>query len=263
MLTSNIVLEKDKAFEIKVIELTCPNSLIHIGSEVSKLNPFEYVKDNDRVYYPNQSALIKSLHQRGRLKDYIHKIETGEEIALLLQDTFGDWKNLRSVDNELIFPRNKRIKRWTNKEIKDIRPMIRNGRGELYIPGSSIKGAIRTAIAYHIINHEDTYQVLETKRISAIEKTLREKLNTEENKLKFKKKQKFADDKLFMESIFSDFQLIYKGHTAFGKTDISNTDFMRAIQITDTKSIIKQKNHNLSVVPEVIICSHDRDNRAK
>lgn len=54
--------------------------------------------------------------------------------------------------------------------------MICNGMGQLFIPGSSIKGAITTAIAYHLLKHGDRYQIPSSKQVSEIEKTLRQKL---------------------------------------------------------------------------------------
>lgn len=52
--------------------------------------------------------------------------------------------------------------KWTLDEmhrVTDLRPMIRNGFGQLYIPGSSIKGAIRTAIAYHLLAYADEIMI--------------------------------------------------------------------------------------------------------
>lgn len=256
---------KPEVYETRRIQLTSP--ILHIGSAVSKLSPFEYVQTGKRVYLPNQEALAKTLYQRGWLQDYIHRIEDQEDITSLLEDVFGDsWQTARDLNGEWIFPEYTSSLKWTNQKITDLRPMIRNGMGQLYIPGSSIKGAIRTAIAYHLLKYADRYQVPTAQRVSEIEKKLRETMG------QLKHQSKFADDKLFMEKLFSSFTLTYNGKPAPGKTSLPNTDFMRAVQVTDAEPLIEERVVNkkgqtvfvnLPVVAEVIISSHFSDWKAK
>lgn len=248
---------KPDVYESKQIQLTSP--LLHIGSAVSKLNPFEYVQTAKRVYLPNQGTLAKALHQRGRLQEYIRRIEAREEITSLLEDTFGErWSTTKTSEGELIFPTIASSLKWTEQKITDLRPMIRNGFGQLYIPGSSIKGAIRTAIAYYLLKHS-------TQKVSEIESKLRETMG------QIKQRPKFADDKLFMEQLFTDFDLVYQDNAANCKNG-PNTDFMRAVQVTDTEPLLEKKVENkqgqpaflnLPVVTEVIISSHFQDGKAK
>lgn len=262
-------LQKPEVYESRRIQLTSP--ILHIGSAVSRLNPFEYVQTAKKVYLPNQEALAKALHQRGRLKDYIGIVEQREDITPLLEATFGsNWWNETDANGEPIFPKISSSKKWTDLRITELRPMIRNGMGQLYIPGSSIKGAIRTAIAYHLLKYPDRYQVPSSKRVSAIEQTLRErvgKLNPHQ--------QKFLDDDLFMESLFSDFSLTYQGRTAQLRNrsgSSPNTDFLRVLKVTDSQPLlektVKTKKGtplalNLPVVAEVIISSRFPNYSAK
>ncbi|MGB6300827.1 MAG: type III-A CRISPR-associated RAMP protein Csm5, partial [Rivularia sp. (in: cyanobacteria)] len=148
-------------------------------------------------------------------------------------------------------------------EITDLRPMIRNGMGELFIPGSSIKGAIRTAIAYYLLKYPERYQLPQEQRVSEIEKKLKAKLG------ELKRKAKSADDG-FMDSFFSDYTLTYQDRTFSGTKQ--NTDILRALHVTDSKPLLEKsrtlKNGkkillNLPVVPEVIISSRFADYRAK
>lgn len=265
--SQNIAIKRPEVYESKRIQLTSP--LLHIGSAVSKLSPFEYVQTGNRVYLPNQEALAKVLQQRGRLKEYIRRIEDRESITSLLEDSFGEnWQNIKLPDDEPIFPKIASSLKWTEQTITDLRPMIRNGFGQLYIPGSSIKGAIRTAIAYHLLKHPDRYQVPNAQRVSEIEKQLRQKLKSGE--LKSSWKQKFADDELFMNSLFSNFSLSYQDRAVKARTG-PNTDFMRAIQVTDCQPLVKRTvNHkgkeitfNIPIAGEVIVSSHFEDDRAK
>lgn len=267
--TANIALEKPNVYESKRIRLISP--LLHIGSEVSQLSPFEYVATSNRVYLPNSEALARALQARGRLQDYIDIIKNNQEIEPLLRQTFGeDWRKEKDSDDNLIFPKNKISDKWTEEKITDLRPMIRNGFGELYIPGSSIKGAIRTAIAYYLLKNADQYQIPEKQRVSEIELRLREKLDRGDLSSKFK--QKNADDQLFMDELFTNFQLIYQGETVKGKISSQNTDFMRTIHVTDctplVKNTIQKKNgkkitYNVPLVAEVYISSHFEDYNAK
>ncbi|MEC4985658.1 MAG: type III-A CRISPR-associated RAMP protein Csm5 [Oscillatoria sp. PMC 1068.18] len=262
-IANEFALAKPKVYESKRIRLISP--MLHIGSEVSKLNPFEYVETSNRVYLPNQEALAKELYSRGRLDDYVQAIENRENISSLLKQVFGNnWQEAKDAEGNAIFPKLTSTRNWVEDRVTDLRPMIRNGLGQLYIPGSSIKGAIRTAIAYHLLKHADKYQT--PQRVSEIEGRLREKLQSGELRNKFK--QKFVDKNLFMESLFSNFNLIYQNQQAPGKTTLQSRDFMRAIKVTDSQPLLEQQitnkngkriNRNLSVTAEVIVSSYFQD----
>jgi len=83
--------------------------------------------------------------------------------------------------------------------------MIRNGFRHHYIPGSSIKGAIRTAIAYHLLKYADKYGVPKFSRVSEIESQLRQSMG------ELRRKAKFADDRLFKDELFANYGLTYQG----------------------------------------------------
>jgi CRISPR-associated protein Csm5 len=258
-------LSKPKTFDSCKIQLT--SLMLHIGSEVQKLSPFEYVATDEFVYQPNAEVLARSLYQENQslLNEYIQSIQNRQAILPILKRAFGkDWVHAKDIDGQLIFPKATRSLCWTDHEkISDLRPMIRNAHGQLYIPGSSIKGAIRTAIAYHLLKHADRFQVPEQKQISAIERQLQQTMGS------FRQKAKFADDALFMDSLFSDFKL------ASDRSNVRtgpNTDFMRAIKVTDSEPLIetvvplrnkKKRFENLSVVAEVLVSSRYGDYRAK
>ena len=73
VVASEIPLNKPEVYESRQIQLISP--ILHIGSAVSKLNPFEYVQTDKRVYLPNQEPLAKELYKQGRLQEYIRRIE--------------------------------------------------------------------------------------------------------------------------------------------------------------------------------------------
>jgi CRISPR-associated protein Csm5 len=257
-------LVKPTVYESKRIQLTSP--LLHIGAAVSRLNPFEYVQTDQRIYLPNQDILARMLKQRGFLDDYIARIEHREDITPLLEDAFGEnWRQAKSDRGEEIFPRGMSSQKWVDGKVTDLRPMIRNGMGHLYIPGTSIKGAIRTAIAYYMLKHHERYHLPKEQRVSEIERKLRQSMGD------LKRRAKFVDDDLFMDRLFSSFDLIYQGR-AVEVREGPNTDFMRAVQVTDSALLIEEKSttakgktliRNASIVPEVIVSSHFPDGKAK
>ena len=259
-------LQKPDFYQSKKIQLT--SIILHIGSSVSRLNPFEYVQTDKKVYLPNQEALAKGLLSQGGsfFNDYIQAIEERGDITRLLKQAFGnEWWNAKDTNSNLIFPKEAISHKLTEDRITDLRPMIRNGMGQLFIPGSSIKGAIRTAIAYHLLKHADKYQVPSSKRISAIEETLSQKIGQISQY-----QQKSLDDELFMNSLFCEFQLTYQGKNFSARG--ANADFLRAIKVTDSQPLIEDKITtkrgqqipvNLPVVAEVVISSRFPDYLAK
>lgn len=259
-------LQKPDFYQSKKIQLTSP--ILHIGSSVSRLNPFEYVQTDRKVYLPNQEALAKGLlAQGGRfLNEYIQLIEERLDITKLLKQAFGsEWWNATDANKYPIFTKEAISQKLTSERITELRPMIRNGMGQLFIPGSSIKGAIRTAIAYHLLKHADRYQVPSSKRVSEIEKTLRQKLGQLNQH-----QQKTLDDELFMDSLFSEFILTYQDRNFTAKGP--NTDFLRTVKITDSEPLLENKIKtkkgqeipvNIPVVAEVIVSSRFPDYLAK
>jgi len=250
---------KPDVYETKNIQLT--SRMLHIGSAVSQLNPFEYVDTGESIYQPNSEALARVLKAKGGsfLNDYIYRIEHHEEITSLLRNAFGeDWKTLKTDDGELIFPKKLQRRKWTDKKITNLRPMIRNGFGDLYIPGSSIKGAIRTAIAYHLLRDPDRYNVPSKVRVSEIEKKLRQSLG------ELKRNAKFCDDETFMNQLFCNFSLKDSWNNNITGP---NTDFMRAVYVSDSQPLLQRKVEkrglNRRVVAEVMVSSHFPDYKAK
>ena len=264
MVATDTVLRKPEVYESQHVQLTSP--ILHIGSAVSRLNPFEYVQTAKKVYLPDQEALANALHQRGWLNDYVRTIENCEDIAPLLESAFGsNWWNEQAPNGKPVFPTIANSQTWTEQRITDLRPMIRNGMGQLYIPGSSIKGAIRTAIAYHLLKHKDRYQVPRTQQISEIERKLRATMGN------LRQQAKLADDELFMNQLFTNFDLSYQDQPVSSRQG-PNTDIMRTVHVTDSAPILKQEvlnkrgqsvPLNLPVVVEVIVSSHFPDGKAK
>ncbi len=265
-LPDRAAIREQRKLEVKKFQLY--SQMFHIGSEVSKLNPFEYVATGNRVYLPDRDALAQALREEGKLQEYINRIEDRQEITSLLKSAFGDrWYETETDDDKPIFPEYRASKRLTEQKITDLRPMMRNGMGKLYVPGTSIKGAIRTAIAYYLLKHADEFRVPKLQRISSIEEKLRKNLGD------LKPRAKFVDDSLFMDELFANYGLTYQNRAASVQDRPNpNTDIMRAVHVTDTDSIeqftkLNAKGqtvtYNQALVAEVLVTSHFNDDKAK
>lgn len=262
---------KECNYESQCIQLTSP--LLHIGSDI-RLTQLEYIQDDKTIYVPNQDTLLKALHnyqnsqipkalQRAVKSDnslynkYIkiienkntREIDKNKEIKELIisQQGFGlNWLNTKDSEGNLVFPKTGITQKWVDGFISgDILPMIRNGFGHLYIPGTSIKGAIRTAIAYHLLN-----EIPLSVRRSEIEQVLTERI------IKDPKNKKISNE-LFMDNLFCNFDLHYEEYFPNNNSS-SNTDFMRAVKVTDTKPLLKNEREavNYAIINEVLVSSY-------
>jgi CRISPR-associated protein Csm5 len=286
-------------YNCRRVRLTSPLIHIGIGA-AGALNLFEYVQENSKIYVPNQTALAEALHNSGKIhksqekpqalqrKISSRKLDSGyfedykklsqQYIQVIERKDFNQSRDLKDIlekikqlydkalgskwlDNQEIFPENGISQKWVNQPItKDIAPMIRNGFAEIYIPGSSIKGAIRSALAYYLLKHQAPT------RVSEIEQKIRElrpkQLSDKKTALDDEQMLKIANDKkISMNSyLFSNFKLNF-ANRRFGEPNTPNTDFMRAIKVADSGPLLTDFDDdvNLPVVAEVISSSFKED----
>lgn len=252
--------------EVRKIKLTSP--LLRIGDRVDSLSPFEYVQSGNQVYIPDADLLARELCQRGYLSEFLERIKQREDLTTLLDRAFGDnWAKTATKDSRSIFPI--RLQKWTDDRITDLRPMIRNGMGELYIPGSSIKGAIRTAITFYLLKYGNKFRTPSAQRPSAIELKIREKMNNPEFQRKYTHTR--FDDELLIEPLFTNYQLRYQNQSVAARQG-PNTDFMRAVKISDSAPLLakdvklkngKTRRDNVAIAAAVTVSSHFGDDKAK
>lgn len=120
---------------------------VHIGSgEILKEN-FDYIKDNRFVYILDSKKLFNLLKQ----KNFSIAQRTNALISGNIKTIIDRYLSNISSDNYCI----RKIQIQPNQREKvrpGLREQIYDGFGKPYIPGSSIKGAIRTALLSHIID---------------------------------------------------------------------------------------------------------------
>lgn len=110
---------------------------VHIGAGSEKYwhNNLDYYCQSGRTFVLNQRKIATALSSR-ELSDWSAKIASGESSSFL--ELFFTKRNPIDFSDFsfLISP----------KPVDDIRTFIRNGNGLAYLPGSSLKGAIRSVV---------------------------------------------------------------------------------------------------------------------
>ncbi|MDR2967898.1 MAG: type III-A CRISPR-associated RAMP protein Csm5 [Methanobacteriaceae archaeon] len=139
MFDSNI-----KSYECKIQTLTP----VHIGSG-NKYSPSEYVSPELK----NKKGNIIHLIRRINFDKYYSSLSDDKKDEFLENITNFNFK-LNEFDSEIPkkFKRYNSINKTSNKFPKEIIEHIRT-LDELFIPGSSLKGAIKTAIVYNLIDY--------------------------------------------------------------------------------------------------------------
>jgi CRISPR-associated protein Csm5 len=202
-------------FERKKTRITTV-SPVHIGSVEQKLTPFEYCRYKQFIYPVSEEKLSYFLQNNNLIDSYIQEVGIqGHQFRLL---NYFRSKKINVTEQELLSISNERRVRLLGDaaHLQDYRPLIRDGFGNPYVPGTAIKGAIRTAILYNALsNFRSTDCVaFENTIVKTIEKT---------EPFKFKKRSPFEwIQREFLESCrLSD------------KNGSPHSDWLRMLHITD------------------------------
>lgn len=218
---------------------------IHIGAERDELFPMEFVHLNGKIYIINQTRLFKELKNKDRLGKLLEEIDTRQEkfeLSEFLKKNgllTGEFLTKDGVTSYSIGNLN-------NLKPERIRPFIRNAFSQPYIPGTAIKGAIRTAIMWKILDY------LKTNNNSWFNKKVTKFINDE---LDFYEKNKRHLQKgQFKKTFFSRgerdkkgkpgksglLELIFQRFLLEGAKEFDpHTDILRALKISDTKPLDK------------------------
>ena len=142
-------------FEKQKLRLTI-KSPVHIGSVEQKITPFEYIEHKGYVYHLSEEKLSEFLLNTKLLNLYLNRVQNeGHRFRI---HAFLKEHNISLSENKLLHLSNSRkAKLKTNAlELTEYRPFIRDAFNKVYIPGTSVKGAIRTAILYHSLKEFKT-----------------------------------------------------------------------------------------------------------
>jgi len=133
---------------------------IHVG-DGKKLKKIEYIydKQNNRVVVLDTTKTYSYLEQEGKLgrfQEYILSPEKGHKdednskdiFSFLLKENISKeiWESWKSYDYD--------ITEREDTSLKEIHSFVKDVNGRPYIPGSSIKGMIRTALLAYLIGNK-------------------------------------------------------------------------------------------------------------
>lgn len=130
-------------------------SPIFIGSG-EELNKSMYVYNNREIMIIDERKLIKELLLRkGLYESFLNECYSGNlNLTNFLERHLNGYKDMDIYKYKIMSYSDVK----TNSKFNNINTFIKSSNGKPYIPGSSIKGAIRTAIIYgEIMNNKNKY----------------------------------------------------------------------------------------------------------
>jgi len=207
-------------------------SPLHIGGKERTIYLSEYAIFNGRCYVINEDRLSEKLYELGKLNTFLNdlkqlgkrfKIEMFLKRENLLKEGFlEDVSNYSSECRVRVYP--------------GLKPFIRNAFSQPYIPGSSIKGALRTSIMYIILKRVDDSvrkHILNDfveKRLEKYKRDPRGQKSYGRFREKFKKTfAQTLDEDIFQKFTLRSSQKRYDAHS----------DISRYLKVSDSVSISK------------------------
>lgn len=203
-------------------------SPVHIGNGNS-YSDLDSVFTDTYFYAINMDALFRRLQEIGEIDRITADMESGRPLSEAL--------------NGIIEPRD--VARYTiklseqntkeRKYIREVHEFIKDANGGVYLPGSEIKGAIRTAILYRLLLDEENYKRLKEDLINVKQREGRTIGDA-------KKGDRRAKEKLgrILRGITKDVEDLLRGKEPDGKYDL-----LKFIQIGDSSTY---KANNLEIL---------------
>jgi CRISPR-associated protein Csm5 len=134
--------------------------------------------------------LSNFLLEKNLIQDYVNEVE--EKVNKFNLQLFLRNKRINLSENDYLKLSNKRKIKVCGKPetIYEFRPFIRDGFSNIYIPGTSLKGSIRTAILYNVLkelkkSRENEFEEIENKIKDAIFSYKKEYKERKKNKKNF------------------------------------------------------------------------------
>ena len=221
-----------------VLKTTSP---VHIGGKTQELTPLEQVVFNGYCYVISEARLGRALLKKNKLDAL--SLEIGRQGRRFNLEDF--LRSMRLLSENFL---NSNADYHCTTEITRtplrMRPFVRDAFSRPFIPGSSIKGAIRTAVLYGILKRmkEESPGEFERIFIKVVEQKLREFNNADDRirtKPWFKDKTKRSMAGRIETELLQQFDLPVPGSTAKRGPTWQQKDFMRVLKVSDTAAIEK------------------------
>ncbi|MBM4295629.1 MAG: type III-A CRISPR-associated RAMP protein Csm5 [Deltaproteobacteria bacterium] len=118
---------------------------VHIGTREGKITALEFLVHNGRVHLVDDELLGQLLLEKGLLSRFIETVKSGPvNLARFLQQ-----QNLHL--DQVVENISRQSIAKVPGELQDFRPFVRDGQGQVYLPGSAVKGVFRTAVLYRLL----------------------------------------------------------------------------------------------------------------
>ncbi len=211
--------KKDLKFTIPVIlEVISP---IHIGTREGSLRNTDFIIHKGKAYIIDENKFCAFLLTYNLIDDFVDSVSSGfRSIAEYLKG-----KNLKDMDKIIrsITLRSISIHGGENR-MGNFRPFLRDARGQVFIPGTSIKGTLRTGFLHGILSSDSR---LREEKESWVENNLWQLSSG--NKEKAKKRFSY---KILQEDILQNFRI-----PGTDQKDGPNRDILRCLTVRDAYPI--------------------------
>ncbi|MBP7249792.1 MAG: type III-A CRISPR-associated RAMP protein Csm5 [Selenomonas sp.] len=139
---------------------------VHVGSgEIRRANEYLYDKAHSMAYFLNETRWVAFLDKRQLMEPFLAYIEEssrqlGQRRGPFRGKNLWDWLRAQGVqprEMEALAVRRTRAERCVISEkgsLNDVHLQMALSDGRPYVPGSTIKGALRTGILYRLIRQE-------------------------------------------------------------------------------------------------------------
>ena len=206
-------------------------SPLHIGTGKELQRNVDYLWSRDTCYVFDEDAfeqLFVNLPPDVQTAFY-----DGENLESLLKKHFGNQYSQRlpglATYSTPLYPKSPWVSPW------QIKPFVRNGYGEPFVPGTSIKGAIRNAVCWcYLKDLRSRYHQEYDRLVALIDRILRDGSNREISHVGDKLRDVFDHD------VFQPFRLQEQRGDP-------HTDIFRCLSVEDTEPL-SENNLKLAVV---------------
>ncbi len=201
---------------------------LHIGGS-TVLTPMDYFEMGDQLYVIGETRLSQVLAQNRLIDDFIAEmVRSGRNFSLTVYMKKHGLLDRNAAEAVMLYKST-----LLSDAPKEIRPFVRNAFAQPYIPGSAVKGALRTSILYKIFKslpqHEKEkrlWQPVES-QLSQIAKRKTE-AQSQQKRFNAEREKKFFYSRLEAE-LFQGYGL----PRSTVKTD-PKFDLFRCLQVSDS-----------------------------
>lgn len=201
-----------------------PASPIHIGSHRQQLRGgTEFIRDGSRCYLVDEMKLEHRLLDDNRIKEFSD--QAGQRGF-----TLGGFFKLQSMDTARRDAVLKAISSSSSacpaniERISFIRPFLRNAYARPYIPGSALKGALRTALLYCFLKEQKKNSAFWDRQMNRVIESLHDRIPLE-------RKRKTLGG--FLDGFLQDFDLYHDGNRIDPRPQRQQSDLFRAVEIPE------------------------------